>query len=209
MLLSHATLAENIAYPLELKGTKPKILRKLVSDMLERLGLLQLSHRMPHHLSNGERAMAQLGRALIAQPIIVLADEPFTHLDDAQSKITTEMLTEIQAAGSSLLILTRAPEISKHLGARMLTLEDGATHETKHTRAPAKPAKPHHLLDNAEAALPPETEAEPVSASPEPVAEEKPTEAPVEEEAVHHRSKRGGPRHRGEDGKVKITAING
>ena len=130
LLLSGMTLEENIAYPLELTGADPKIIASKTAAMLSRLGLGLKGGALAGELTISERMMGAIGRALIAEPMIVLADEPLALLDSEQRRVATELLIEAHDRGASVIVFAQDSDIAKPLGASIMQLENGTIEQS-------------------------------------------------------------------------------
>ncbi|MDR1921023.1 MAG: ABC transporter ATP-binding protein [Candidatus Adiutrix sp.] len=114
---------QNVELPLILNGQPPALRRRQAAAMLKELGLDGLERRYPAQLSGGQRQRLALGRALAAEPDILLLDEPFSSLD----AITREGLQNLTAAlwrrrGLTLALATHSIEEAVFLGGRILVL---------------------------------------------------------------------------------------
>jgi putative ABC transport system ATP-binding protein len=122
-LLPTMTALENVAVPLELAGR-----RDAAAAARAALGRVGLDHRTGHYpgqLSGGEQQRVAIARALIADPALLLADEPTGNLDGTTGRIVIDCLFEEQArCGSALLLITHDPELASRCD-RQLHLEDG------------------------------------------------------------------------------------
>jgi lipoprotein-releasing system ATP-binding protein len=125
-LLPEFSALENVAMPLMLRaGTNYKDVKQQAEYLLERVGL---SHRLTHkpgELSGGERQRVALARALVAQPALMLADEPTGNLDRKTAVKIFELLTELRHEfNMSMLIVTHDEQLAKSAD-RVLHLQDG------------------------------------------------------------------------------------
>ena len=94
-LFKHMTVAENIAFGLKVRGTKPETYRQRVEELLKLIQLQGLGHRYPTQLSGGQRQRVALARALAPQPRVLLLDEPFGALDAKVRDELREWITRL------------------------------------------------------------------------------------------------------------------
>lgn len=155
MLLAHATAEENIALPLELFGAPASIVRRATDDLLKRLGLTDKAGVLARNLSMSERSLVGIARAIIAAPMIVIADEPLQHLDKKQATIVTELLRTMHANGTTIVLFSRSAETATTFGARTVNLANGTTAQeekpAKHDSG--KGANAHKILEETEQRL--------------------------------------------------------
>lgn len=121
------TVAENIMYPMELRGVKPKVAREKAAELIERVGLPESAlNRYPTMLSGGEQQRVAIARALGMDTKILLADEPTGNLDTANSENIFLILQELaHEEGYCVVIVTHDLAIAEKSD-RVLELQDGA-----------------------------------------------------------------------------------
>jgi putative ABC transport system ATP-binding protein len=124
-LLPTLTVAENLALPLELNGYPFADAAPRVERLLARLGLDGRRGAFPDQLSGGEQQRVAIGRALIHEPALVLADEPTGNLDAETGAQILELLAELfRDRHQSLILVTHSLAVSR-IADRVLTLENG------------------------------------------------------------------------------------
>jgi putative ABC transport system ATP-binding protein len=111
-LIPTLTVLENITLPGELRGGNRKALNERGLALLERVGLASRAETFPDRLSGGEQQRIAIARALIAEPMLVLADEPTGNLDEDTGEQVLKLLLELtRDAGKTLIMATHNPEI--------------------------------------------------------------------------------------------------
>jgi putative ABC transport system ATP-binding protein len=123
-LLASLTAQENVALPAVLGGLPRRRYEARSLDLLERMGLRDLAGRYPAEMSGGQQQRVGIARALMMEPPLILADEPTGNLDSRSSALVMEMLTGLNQAGQTLIIVTHDPGIADAAG-RTVTLQDG------------------------------------------------------------------------------------
>lgn len=124
-LLPKKTVYENIAFALQVAGIPSLRVREIVPRVLSIVGLDDMTHRFPHQLSGGEQQRVAIGRALVHQPKILIADEPTGNLDTLNSRDILELLKKINEFGTTIVLVTHDREIVNRLKRRVITLEGG------------------------------------------------------------------------------------
>lgn len=124
-LLPKKTLAENVAFALQVCGKSSKKIDSVVPQLMKIVGLSEQMHRYPHEVSGGEQQRAAIARALVYQPKILLADEPTGNLDSINAEEIIELLQKINKFGTTVILVTHNREIVNNLNRRVLTISDG------------------------------------------------------------------------------------
>lgn len=124
-LLSTRTVAENIAFQLEMNGENAGKTEKRVSELLRRLHLENRRDALPDELSSGEKARVAFARAIAHKPLILLCDEPLRNMDDTDGAMVLEMLRELHATGTTVIVMTRDAALAAELRARVIRLGKG------------------------------------------------------------------------------------
>ncbi|MGW8283436.1 MAG: ABC transporter ATP-binding protein [Gemmatimonadota bacterium] len=123
-LIADMTVFENVELPLTYRGLSQADRRRAVLDSLERVGM---SHRMDHYpgqLSGGQQQRVAAARAVVGQPRILLADEPTGNLDSTNGEAVMQLLAELHAEGTTILMVTHDPRYSR-FAERTVHLFDG------------------------------------------------------------------------------------
>ena len=123
-LMPRLTALENVALPLVFKGVARDERTERAADVLERVGLGdRLDHR-PNELSGGQRQRVAIARALVADPALVLADEPTGNLDSETGEQIMQLFADIHADGNTILMVTHERDIAEH-AERIVHMLDG------------------------------------------------------------------------------------
>ena len=123
-LISFKNALENVALPLYYQKVSRKKRNKIAAEYLDKVGLLEWAHHLPSELSGGQKQRISIARALIAQPKIILADEPTGALDTQTSYDVMDIFKEINEAGITVIIVTHEKDISERTQ-RIIQLKDG------------------------------------------------------------------------------------
>ncbi len=124
-LLPRLSVVENVALPLAYKGMSRNRSHRAALQMLDRVGLSDRSEYLPRMLSGGQIQRVAIARAMINNPNILIADEPTGNLDTQSSRIVMEMLRELHKTGSTILMVTHNPELTRY-ASRVIYMLDGS-----------------------------------------------------------------------------------
>lgn len=122
-LLPNMTAEENVSAPLELAHRPGAV--ALARSWLERVGLGARRSHYPHQMSGGEQQRVALARAVVARPALLLADEPTSNLDEAQSRRVVALLQQMHRLGSTVVVATHNQWLAEENPAAILRLEAG------------------------------------------------------------------------------------
>jgi len=111
-LIPDLNLFDNVDVPLRYRGMSAAERRKRIEESLERVGLASRMKHYPAELSGGQQQRAAIARALAGSPRLLLADEPTGNLDSQMARSVLEMLEEINAAGTTIVMVTHDPELA-------------------------------------------------------------------------------------------------
>lgn len=124
-LLSDRNIYDNLAFVLEVTHTPGKEIITKVTNALSEVGLLHRKNSKPSELSGGEKQRIAIARAIINEPILLLADEPTGNLDPETSYEIVELFRKINTKGTSVLFATHNYEIVKRYDAKIIKIENG------------------------------------------------------------------------------------
>lgn len=125
-LLIDRSVNENLEFVLKATGWKNKSdIDRRIAEVLEKTGLGLKGYKMPHQLSGGEQQRVVIGRALLNDPEIILADEPTGNLDPETSEGIIRLLFDISQTGRAVIVATHNYTILKKFPARTVKCEDG------------------------------------------------------------------------------------
>ena len=136
-LIPTLTAEENVALPLMLDGKDAADAAPKVGELLESLGLAARRHHRPDAMSGGEQQRVAIGRALVTDPAVILADEPTGNLDSANGKAVCELLRDLsQIHNKTIVMVTHEPTVAAY-AQEVAVIKDGRlvqrfpTEETK------------------------------------------------------------------------------
>ena len=124
-LLPNKTVAENVAFALQVIGKNRAYIRQTVPETLEMVGLGGKQDRMPDELSGGEQQRVAIARAFVNRPMILIADEPTGNLDPQTSVGIMKLLDRINRTGTTVMMATHDAGIVDQMRKRVIELDDG------------------------------------------------------------------------------------
>ncbi len=124
-LLPKKTVAENIAFALEACGEPESKIKKRVAEVLEIVNLTRQAHQFPHQLSGGEKQRTAIGRALVHDPKLFIADEPTGNLDPESADEVLMLLQKINISGATVILATHNKYLVNNLRKRVVAMRDG------------------------------------------------------------------------------------
>lgn len=125
-LFNDRTVAENLMFVMKATGWRDSVKMKArLAEVLMQVGLGSVEKKMPHQLSGGEQQRVVIARALINEPLILLADEPTGNLDPEVSGGILKIFQQINNSGTAVLMATHSYGLIKRFPARVLKCEDG------------------------------------------------------------------------------------
>jgi cell division transport system ATP-binding protein len=125
-LLDNRNIFENVALALRIRGVGERDVKTRVADALKTVGLRHKADSYPKKLSGGEQQRVVIARAIVAEPTIVLADEPTGNLDSDTAEGVMRTFKDIHAKGTTIVIATHNRDLYRNSGKRVLRLEAGA-----------------------------------------------------------------------------------
>ncbi len=124
-LIPTMTVYDNVAFAMRVVGAREKDIRKRVPYVINIVGLSAKARSYPNELSGGEQQRVALARALANNADIIIADEPTGNVDPQMSLEIVELLTRLNEAGTTVIMVTHAHDLVKRFDKRVITLDGG------------------------------------------------------------------------------------
>jgi cell division transport system ATP-binding protein len=128
-LLDDRNIYDNVAFALFVTNTKRSEIKKRVLHTLADVGLSHKRNQMPYELSGGEQQRVVIARALVNEPLVLLADEPTGNLDPISSSEIMDLLTKINMRGTAILMATHNYDLVRKYPTRIMQIKDGKLSE--------------------------------------------------------------------------------
>lgn len=123
-LMPRQTAWQNVMLPMRFAGVDPREQKHRAMRLLERVGLADRAGHRPSELSGGQQQRVAVARALANDPCVLLADEPTGNLDSSSGQEVLELLLELHAGGTTLIVVTHDEELANRMQ-RIVRLHDG------------------------------------------------------------------------------------
>ncbi len=124
-LLPQRTVYQNVAFAMEVLGASSREIQKRVPAVLELVGLARRKDSFPHQLSGGEQQRVGIARALINNPVYLIADEPTGNLDPDTASDIMRLFLEINRRGATVIMATHARDLVNQVPRRVIAIEHG------------------------------------------------------------------------------------
>jgi putative ABC transport system ATP-binding protein len=138
-LIQQLTVLENLEVPMFYLGIPPAQRRQRAMELAERVGLTERLDHRPMQLSGGQQQRVCIARALVNDPLIVLADEPTGALDSKTGRAILELFDDLVAGGRTIILVTHDPSVGQHCR-RVIRIHDGQIQSDE--RNPDRPTDP-------------------------------------------------------------------
>jgi len=148
-LLDDRSAHANVAFALEVTGAPTATIPSKVSRLLTQVGLASKGQAFPRELSGGEQQRVAIARALVNDPFVLIADEPTGNLDDRATRGVFQLLREINAAGTAVVMATHNLELIRRTDYRVLEMLHGRLVADSSDKSVAERAAQRAALDRA------------------------------------------------------------
>ncbi len=124
-LIDNKNVYDNVAFAMRVIGASENEIKKRVPYVLDLVGLENKGRRLPRELSGGEQQRVAIARALVNNPSVIIADEPTGNLDPTRSLEIMMLLEQINALGTTVMVVTHEKELVNRFTKRVVTIKDG------------------------------------------------------------------------------------
>jgi cell division transport system ATP-binding protein len=130
-LLKDRNIFDNVMFALEVTRCPAKVRKKKALETLTALGMVHRRNEFPYSISGGEQQRAAIARALVREPLILLADEPTGNVDDASGREIVDLLNEINRSGTAVVMATHKLDLAENSPHRIVYMDKGTIVETR------------------------------------------------------------------------------
>ncbi|WBL22287.1 ABC transporter ATP-binding protein [Zunongwangia sp. HRR-M8] len=123
-LIDELSVFENVELPLIYTGVKPAERKERIHEVLEKMQIMHRRKHFPQQLSGGQQQRVAVARAVVNNPKLILADEPTGNLDSSNGNEVMDLLTELNAAGTTIIMVTHSEHDAKY-SHRIIRMLDG------------------------------------------------------------------------------------
>jgi cell division transport system ATP-binding protein len=124
-LLPKKTVAENVAFAMEIVGRTRRSIKRQVPQMLDLVGISAEADKFPNEISIGEQQRVAIARAIVNNPSVLVADEPTGNLDPETGWEIMRLLEQINRRGTTVIMVTHSSEIVNAMSKRVIAIRDG------------------------------------------------------------------------------------
>lgn len=138
-LIPRTSALSNVELPLVYRGVRRRERRQRAIEALTAVGLADRMHHMPNELSGGQQQRVAVARALVAEPSLLLADEPTGNLDSRSTTDVLDLMGALHDQGRTIVMITHEDDVAAHAG-RVVTLIDGLISHDQRNDHPVRTA---------------------------------------------------------------------
>ncbi len=138
-LIPRTSALSNVELPLVYRGVRRRERRQRAVEALTAVGLADRMHHMPNELSGGQQQRVAVARALVAEPSLLLADEPTGNLDSRSTRDVLDLMGALHDQGRTIVMITHEDDVAAHAG-RVVTLIDGLISDDRRNSHPVRTA---------------------------------------------------------------------
>lgn len=143
-LVSSMSALENVAFPMQFSGVPSARRNEKAKSLLEQVGLADRSHHKPSELSGGQQQRVAVARALVNDPMLILADEPTGNLDTQSGVTVMQLLSDLHKSGRTVLVVTHDPRMTSFATHKIFLLDGKVVSEAEYQSAALNPLQVPH-----------------------------------------------------------------
>jgi len=143
-LVSSMSALENVAFPMQFAGIPNARRNEKAKSLLDQVGLADRSHHKPSELSGGQQQRVAVARALVNDPMLILADEPTGNLDTQSGATVMQLLSDLHKSGRTVLVVTHDPRMTSFATHKIFLLDGKVVSEAEYQSAALNPLQVPH-----------------------------------------------------------------